>query len=210
MWAVGWLGIHLPPEWTPVLSFLLFWSLLTIGQAFRFSQIASKNLPIVDMYQDKSFWLISWRTFFCLSFMFLVTVLWTGLSYPYVGTLAMKVYIPAAIVMNPITMFIPPQVILVLFARHRLHAGVTAFLLLIFWTILTFNQLIATVELISVLPLILSVALISVLPLILLSVAPAKAVSRRLLFLAIGLILLIAFNELSKLGVDVTAPKLQG
>jgi hypothetical protein len=37
-------------------------------------------------------------------------------------------------------------------------------------------------------------------PLVLLSVAPAKAVSRRLIFLALGLILLIALNELSKLG----------
>jgi TctA family transporter len=48
------------------------------------------------------------------------------------------------------------------------------------------------------------------LPPILLSVAPAKAISRRLLFLAIGLILLIALNELSKLGWDVTAPKAHG
>src|SRR4029077_4864522 len=39
------------------------------------------------------------------------------------------------------------------------------------------------------------------LPLILLSVAPAKAVSRRLIFLALGLLLLIALNELSKLGL---------
>ena len=36
VWAFGWLGIHLPPEWTPVLSFLLFASLLTIGQAMKF------------------------------------------------------------------------------------------------------------------------------------------------------------------------------
>ena len=35
LWAFGWLGIHLAPEWTPVLSFLLFWSLLTIGQSSR-------------------------------------------------------------------------------------------------------------------------------------------------------------------------------
>jgi ABC-type uncharacterized transport system permease subunit len=46
-----------------------------------------------------------------------------------------------------------------------------------------------------------------ILPIGLLSVAPAKAVSRRLIFLAIGLILLIALNELSKLGLDVTAPR---
>ena len=44
-------------------------------------------------------------------------------------------------------------------------------------------------------------------PLILLLAAPAKAISRRLIFLALGLLLLIALNELSKLGLDVTAPK---
>ena len=49
-----------------------------------------------------------------------------------------------------------------------------------------------------------AIAMLGVLPLIVLSVAPAKAVSRRLLFLAIGLLLLIALNELSKL-----APMLQ-
>jgi len=36
VWSFSWLGIHLPPEWTPVLSFLLFGSFLTIGQAFQF------------------------------------------------------------------------------------------------------------------------------------------------------------------------------
>src|SRR5262245_17493278 len=37
VWTFGWLGIHLPPGWTPVLSFLLFGSLLTVGQAFQFN-----------------------------------------------------------------------------------------------------------------------------------------------------------------------------
>jgi hypothetical protein len=50
----------------------------------------------------------------------------------------------------------------------------------------------------------------SFLPVVVLSIAPAKAVSRRLIFLALGLLLLIALNELSKLGLDVTAPKLSG
>jgi hypothetical protein len=37
VWAFGWLGIHLPPYWTPVLSFLLFGSLLAIGQVVKFN-----------------------------------------------------------------------------------------------------------------------------------------------------------------------------
>jgi TIR domain len=64
VWAFGWLGIHLSPGWAPVLSFLLFGSLLTIGQAFQFSRTI-KTKPIIDKYQSFSFQLISWRTLVC-------------------------------------------------------------------------------------------------------------------------------------------------
>jgi hypothetical protein len=108
-----------------------------------------------------------------------------------------------------------PPVIMVLFARHRLHAGLSVFLIFIFYSIIAFFPLgamfpggIMSSE--GEVPFLLSWALASALPLILLLVAPAKAISRRLLFLAIGLLLLIALNELSKLGIDLTAPKLQG
>jgi hypothetical protein len=76
LWVFGWLGIHLPPEWTPVLSFLLFASLLTIGQAIQFRRTA-KAQPIVDKYQGKSFQLISWRVFFCLVVTLIVMGLWS-------------------------------------------------------------------------------------------------------------------------------------
>jgi len=79
-----------------------------------------------------------------------------------------------------------------------------------FFTIITFVPLLDLVRLGRLTDFVavssITFGLICILPLILLSVAPAKAVSRRLIFLAIGLILLIALNELSKLGVDVTAP----
>jgi len=52
--------------------------------------------------------------------------------------------------------------------------------------------------------------MIAILPQILLSFAPARAISRRLIFMAFGLLFLIALNELSKLGLDVIAPKHQG
>jgi len=63
LWAFGWLGIHVPEEWPPVLSFLLFGSLLTIGQVVKFRS-AITNQPIVDEYHGKSFRLMSWRTLF--------------------------------------------------------------------------------------------------------------------------------------------------
>jgi hypothetical protein len=69
VWLFGWLGIHLPPEWTPILSFLLFWALLTIGQVVRAKRTIT-NTTIVDKYQGKSFLqLISEDTFRCFLLM---------------------------------------------------------------------------------------------------------------------------------------------
>jgi TIR domain len=51
LWAFGWLGIHVPLQWTPVLSLLLFGSLLTIGQAFQFKRYA-KAKPSIDNYHE--------------------------------------------------------------------------------------------------------------------------------------------------------------
>ena len=109
--------------------------------------------------------------------------------------------------------FIFPLVVrLVLFARHRLYAAMSVGLMGIFFIIIGLRPLMAfqgsdesdlAAEMFFVVA-------ICMLPVILLSVAPARAVSRRLIFLAIGLLLLIALNELSKFGFDVTAPKLQG
>jgi len=110
---------------------------------------------------------------------------------------------------------VPQAVLVMIFAKHdRLHATVATVLIIIFCAIIVYNPLIyfttpeseegMTAALIT------GAAMSLVLPLILLSVAPAKAVSRRLIFLALGLLLLIGLNELSKLGLDLTAPKLQG
>jgi len=68
LWAFGWLGIHLPPDWPTVLTFLSFGSLLTIGQALQFKRMVQSQSN-VDEYQGKSFQLISWRTLFCLLLM---------------------------------------------------------------------------------------------------------------------------------------------
>src|SRR5262249_17487721 len=51
---------HLPPEWTPILTFLSFASLLTIGQAIQFKRTI-KTRPIDDKYYGKSFQPLSWR-----------------------------------------------------------------------------------------------------------------------------------------------------
>jgi hypothetical protein len=194
----GWLGIHLPPEWTPILSFLLFGSLLAIGQAFKFNS-TFKNQTNDDHYRD-SFCLNSWqRTLLCL--VSTQAILHGDLLL--FGLLIRYSYFPKDLSLAPVS-FIVPAVTIILFSRHRLQAALSMFLFSIFFIIIAFHQLIGGI------PIAVSLAMLFVLAVVLLSVAPAKAVSRRLIFLALGLLLLIALNELSKLGLDVTAPKLQG
>jgi len=187
-----------------VLSFLLFGSLLTIGQAFKFRKTI-KNQMSGDKSQGKSFQLISWRTLFCLAFMLTGLLLYMAYYMLDVASLVSKTTDELIAVS---VMFIVPPISIVLFVMHRLHAALSVFLITIFFIIIALAQLFSMgagdAAGLS------ATALASVLPLILLSVAPAKAVSRRLIFLALGLLLLIALNELSKLGLDVTAPKLTG
>jgi hypothetical protein len=105
-----------------------------------------------------------------------------------------------------------PMTMLVLFARHKLYAATSVGLSLTFFTIITLGHLdlpeLDDVTRVGV-PFFLT-AVTWFLPLMLLSVAPAKAVTRRLVFLAIGLILLIALNELSNVCNEFDCKKLLG
>src|SRR5262249_2846690 len=207
VWLFSCCGIHLPPQWTPVLSFLLFGSLLTVGQAFKFNRTV-KNEKIVDKYKDRSFRLISWRMFFCVISVMIL----------FYGEIWLLFVLQITSFISQISSFIlywmvffSPVVMIVLFARNRLHAALSAFLMSTFFIIITLVQFfLAGYQDFGIAITVSIIAVMCILPVILLSVAPAKAISRRLIFLALGLLLLIALNELSKLGLDVTAPKLQG
>src|SRR5262245_58523752 len=155
VWAFGWLGIHVPPEWTPVLSFLLFGSLLTIGQAVQFRRTI-KAQRTTDKYQGKSFQLISWRAFLCLIVTLSFAIWWPyyfeqnfwrviedrdralfkifGLG-PFIFYSKMK--LPILVLME----MVPLAVLLLVSARFRLHAAVAIILMAIFWAIVTFIQL---------------------------------------------------------------------
>jgi hypothetical protein len=103
-------------------------------------------------------------------------------------------------------LIIVPPVIIVAFARRRLYAALSVVLMFIFFNLMIEQSQIGGTA--NAAPALAIAYLMGwFLPLILLLVAPAKAVTRRLIYLAIGLVLLIALNELSKLGLDVTAPK---
>ena len=222
LWAFGWLGIHLPLEWTPVLSFLLFGSLLTIGQAFQFNRLIKTKLSIrhkYESYQSKAFPFIfspsnpivrrlKWRPL--KRSWFLIAMVIMGIiaaSWDYAGHFIGFAInrLPFAISDKWLSYLNHYSVALLILlevlysANHKLYAAVAVCLIVIFWTIIL-NELIAQPYSKGFLEFT-AIALISGLSVILLSVAPAKAVSRRLIFLALGLLLLIALNELPSLAL---------
>src|SRR5262249_42693854 len=141
VWVFGWLGLHLLSEWTPVLSFVFFWSLLAIGQAVRFKSTI-KNQPSKDKYNGKSFHLISWRTLLSVLGMFVVTILVAPAKSYYPRDF--DLYLTIGLTIGLIAFIISP---IVLFARHRLHAAISTGLMLMFFTIITFVPLLDLVRL---------------------------------------------------------------
>jgi hypothetical protein len=213
VWAFGWLGIHLRPEWTPVLSFLLFASVLTISQAVKFNR-ETKNRPDVDRYKDRSFILISWRVLFCVISISLSFWLTEYLFFSFHVLLPPGRPGPEALIGSSLVFF--PLLMVVPFARQRLHAALATLLIMIFFCTITYANRFFAEVLMGWRPgpynFVVSngaFVILWIFPIILLSVAPAKAISRRLIYLGIGLLLLIALNELSTL-INDWSSKLQG
>src|SRR5262245_61156768 len=133
VWAFGWLGIHLPPEWTPLLSFLLFWSFLLIGQAIKFYTV--KTQMIIDNDQGKAFDLEVLG--FCAGII-LLPLLTNRFSLTRMFDIieVASKHSPLPVLLAAIIMAIVPILIIVAYARYRLQAAISAALMLMFFTII--------------------------------------------------------------------------
>jgi hypothetical protein len=91
---------------------------------------------------------------------------------------------------------LPLVITVMILTRHKLHAVLISVLVVLFLTIVFSYQLIYVFEFDDVFVIVfMSIIMLNIQVLILLSAAPAKTISRRLIFLATGLILLIALND---------------
>src|SRR5262249_28382762 len=150
--------------------------------------------------------LISWRTLLCVVCACLPLIIYLSLLHLLTDSAPVEVAIFLAFLL-----LAAPPLVIVLFARHKVYTALSTFLTTTFFMIIAVFQLAQFgVDLLlsfrdyqpPVAPdlLVFSVFALNIaLMILLLSVAPAKAVSRRLIFLAIGLVLLIGLNELSRL-----------
>src|SRR5262249_49874547 len=161
-------------ERTPVLSFLLFGSLLTLGQALAFNF----NLLIKTKSDEDRYKAYQSRAFEVRPSFWGTLVLW-GLVLGTIEILADEglPFLPPYLYHFS---FVIATVLIILFgANHKLHAIVVVCFMAIFWTIFL-GQLKATRPVDDDFEFA-SQMMIGLLTMILLSVAPAKAVSRRLI-----------------------------
>src|SRR6516165_6115228 len=96
MFSDGHLGIHLPPVFVPMLSFIVFWSAITLGQAIQYTRII-KTQVIADKYEGKSFQLGSWRTLLCAVSIIVAESWWTMDIWNMDSIVASYITIPAAL-----------------------------------------------------------------------------------------------------------------
>src|SRR6516165_9875445 len=144
VWAFGWLGIYVPPEWTPILSFLLFGILLTIGQAVQYNQ-PIKTKSLTAKYDQKSIRLHSWRTLACVVAVIISSIpMFLRFLDNAFSTRFTESWSPDTVADFVLGSFIVPLLFIVLFARHRLHAALSVFLISVFFVIIVFNQLISS------------------------------------------------------------------
>ena len=143
MFSDGHLGIHLPPVFVPMLSFIVFWSAITLGQAIQYTRII-KTQVIADKYEGKSFQPGSWRTLLCAVSIIVAESWWTMDIWNMDSIVASYITIPAAlensqwfamipikvstvriiiVVLGSIMIFAPAIILLILFARNRSQAA---------------------------------------------------------------------------------------
>jgi hypothetical protein len=135
VWLFGWLGIDLAPDLTPVLSFLLFWSLLTIGQVITFRRTI-KGAKINTMHHDRSFTLISWRMVLWLVLTPIIYFIWVLLipSAFFVSWLPTPASASAAL-----WIYSPLVITVMIFTRHKLYAVLISVLVASFWAIISLS-----------------------------------------------------------------------
>ena len=189
----------------------IFFVVCVIADHWPGSKISQHNQhpTIGTKYQERSFRLISWRTLAYIILMPIGQFLWFVFLFGFLFGLDFRLrqgFFETVLVFG-----VPSGILLLLLARDKLNSIIATSIMILFWSIII-DQLRSMGRPIDAplgvgFPTMTSIGIILVLPPILLSIAPAKALSRRLIFLALGLLLLIALNELSKLGLDVTAPK---
>jgi hypothetical protein len=202
LWSVGfeWIGVRLPHGLSPMLSLLMFVTLLVIGTALRSKHRLTKR--------NVGHFLVHGLGYLVWFFGFVYVLYWFSLLQFFVQLENPHVRLWAVVfVINVI-----PFCAIVLWPNDRLQRFLMFLFVFAFWLIMVFipgaaGQLSAVSDspvLFFTVWLVPGFAMFVVL-----SFAPLTAVNKRLLFVAMGTLLLLALNKISVLGVQhfLEAPK---
>src|SRR5262245_23436240 len=126
VWAFGWLGIHVPPDWAPVLSFLFF-GFLTVGRSFG----TFSGGWFVNRYKFRA----PLKVAFVLSIVTgVMAVIWSVFLMIYDFYFVPYLFAPS--IMVPMTICYMAAILL--FSRYRLHSAITLGLMLLFFIVIAY------------------------------------------------------------------------
>jgi hypothetical protein len=201
--VLGWIGLSVPVDFVPILTFGVFALSLAIG-----ARIATEPQGLVSptaMISIKGLL----KAFLSIGLFYAVIY---GVAYVFsvlqIDPLDTKIAILSFVAL----MTLGPVVLIILFASYRLYALVITCIVAIFFVILTWPSLTATIDIfIFEVPNPASVGgaycMLLVALLAMFVISPMQTLFKRLLLLAFCVVALLALNELSKLPLDVKPPK---
>jgi hypothetical protein len=193
----GWIGVRIHPVFIPLISFLLFSALLLAGTILRLGAIGNLQLKM-KWFLKAALIYGAWLLAFALLRLNQHAL---GLT----GDDRLWLMIPLAL----FTSF-GPYLALILSVRERLQCTILVLFVFLFWFLLAqvpeftlsfYDEKMSSVELY----LYAALSLGGVGPfgaLILVSFAPLAVINKRLMFLALGVLILFGLNEVSLLGVQ--------
>lgn len=189
--AFGWIGIHLPPSVTPIVSLTVFVALLVIGTVLR----SRHRVRISDLVR---FVALSVGYFI---WVFVVAAVIIGAVQAFL-TRNVTVFS----VLSVFAVYFAPFGIVTLWSKEKLQRFVMLLLLTFFWAVMIVIPLGPMLQLKGS-PVDVTSAIVGYVSIVLaffaiLCFAPLEEVNKRLLFIVIGTLLLIAFNKFSVLGVQ--------
>jgi hypothetical protein len=207
-WMFGWVGVNISREFVPLLSFTAFTLMLVVGTRMRASDRAIRT----ETKEIKSTTRADLRRFMRLQVAYIVYLIVLTVLLSIIDHTRFKPEWDSMLRNHSLVglcIYIVVPIMYVLYAsRERTQCLVSAVLYLFFSIVLVVGPLLAMVLRKQVEMDSFSIVTIAFLPLVLqlgltliVSFAPLRAVNRRLVFIVIGVFLLVALNEISKLNL---------
>jgi hypothetical protein len=197
-WLFTLLQIGLPPYWAPLLTFSSFAIMVAIGQ--RVQYLAARKvypesaLPDTPAIGLKHMAVLAVLPIFASSLAYIMLM-----SDAITHWIRDSDYLAILIVLSFVSLLLIPLLLLIYVSRRRTQCAINVTIVIVLYSIIAgvplFLKPLVSPDWVFGVAFLCS---ISFFPVIMLSIAPINALTKRLMFLVLGIVMLVGLNEISK------------